>query len=74
MDKFTIPEWRRMKNISQNKMADALGMHVNTYRAMEAKPTKLRLEKLIEISRILGVSLNDIRISGSGTENRGKEG
>lgn len=62
MERHTIPEWRRMKNISQARMADALGIHVNTYKKMEKRPLGVRLEKLIEISQILGVSLGNIRI------------
>lgn len=58
--KLTLEEWRRVKNISQNQMADLLGIHVNTYRAWEEDPEKIRLSKAVLIAEKLDISMDDI--------------
>ena len=58
--KLTIKEWRRVKEISQEQMADLCGVHVNTYRAWEEKPEDIKIGKAILISDKLGIPLEDI--------------
>lgn len=57
---LTLRQWRRAKEITQETMADALGIHVNTYQNWEEAPEKIGIEKAIEITKILGVTLEDI--------------
>lgn len=57
---LTVREWRRVKEISQETMAENLNIHVNTYLNWEKDPGKISMEKAVEISKLLGVSLNDI--------------
>lgn len=57
---LTVREWRRVKEISQETMAERLKVHVNTYQSWERNPGRISLEKAIEISKILDVPLNDI--------------
>lgn len=52
--------WRRAKDISQQEMADKLNVHINTYQNWEKNPSKISIERAVQISKILGVSINDI--------------
>lgn len=60
---LTIKEWRRLKGITQEEMANACGVHVNTYRSWEEKPKSIKLINAMKISERLGVSLDDIIIA-----------
>ena len=57
---LTLREWRRVKEISQENMAEKLSIHVNTYQNWEKEPEKIAFAKAVEISKILGVSIDDI--------------
>lgn len=57
---LTVTQWRRAKNITQQAMADRLGVHVSTYLNWEKKPGQITIENAIKISEILEVPLNDI--------------
>jgi len=58
--KLTIKEWRRVKNISQEKMAELCGVHVNTYRTWEDDPENIKIGKAVLISEKLEIPLEDI--------------
>jgi len=60
---MTLREWRRVKEISQQSMADMLAIHVGTYQHWEADPGRIPFGKAVEIARIFGVDLDDIRFS-----------
>lgn len=55
-----LREWRRVKEISQQAMADQLKVHLSTYQKMEKNPGKISLEDAVKIAGILGVPLDDI--------------
>lgn len=57
---LTLRQWRRAKEITQERMADALHIHVNTYQNWEESPEKISIKKAVEITKILGVNLEDI--------------
>lgn len=57
---LTVREWRLAKEISQQTMADRLGVHVNTYISMEKEPHKIKIGDAATISDILGVPLSQI--------------
>lgn len=57
---LTLREWRRLKEISQESMASRLKIHVNTYQNWEKEPEKIAWGKAVEISQILGVSIDEI--------------
>lgn len=65
--RLTIKEWRRLKGISQEKMADMCGVHVNTYRAWEENSADIKLSKAITVAEKLGVGLSDIIFMPSDT-------
>lgn len=58
--KLTLREWRRLKEISQEEMATACGVHVNTYRSWEEKPSMIKLTDAKIIADKLGITLDDI--------------
>lgn len=58
--KLTLDEWRRVKKISQEQMAELIGVHVNTYRAWEENPGDMRLSKAAIIAERLDITLDDI--------------
>lgn len=60
---LTIRELRRAKEISQEDMANACGVHVNTYRAWEDNPAELKLSKAQIIADRLGITVEDIFLS-----------
>ena len=37
--KLTLREWRRLKEVTQEQMAEVCGIHINTYRNWEEKPS-----------------------------------
>lgn len=57
---LTLREWRRVKEISQETMAEKLNVHVNTYQNWEKNPGRISFEKAAEMAKILGVPIDDI--------------
>lgn len=60
---LTMKQWRKAKEISQEKMAEELGIHVNTYINWEKDPGKISIENSKKISEILNVPLDEISFS-----------
>ena len=60
---LTLREWRNAKEISQSALAQALGVHVNTYSAWEKDPDKMPLGAAVRAAYILGVPFSDINFS-----------
>ena len=58
--KLTLREWRRLKEVSQEQMAEVCGININTYRAWEEKPSSFRLSCAMKAAERLGISLDDI--------------
>ena len=57
---LTLRQWRRAREITQEKMAEYLKIHVNTYQNWEDAPEKISIEKAMQIATILKVNLEDI--------------
>lgn len=60
MDKLTLRQHRLVREISQEKMADELGVHRNTYAALEENPGKMSVDQAKTIAKILEVTVDDI--------------
>ena len=58
--KLTFREWRRLKEITQEQMAELCGIHVNTYRIWEDKPSEIKISSAMKIADRLGITLDDI--------------
>lgn len=67
---LTLRQWRRAKEISQEKMAQILGVHVNTYQNWEEDPEKISIGKAMAIAEVFGISLDDITFRKEEAEQR----
>lgn len=57
---LTLREWRRLKEISQEEMAEKLKVHVNTFQRWERESGKIPYDKACEIAAILEVPIDNI--------------
>jgi len=57
---LTFAEWRRAKNISREKLAEACNVHINTVMNWEKNPGKIPISKAETIAEVLGVAITDI--------------
>ena len=55
-----VDEWRRLKKISKEEMAQKLGVHRNTITNWETNPSIIPIEKAYKMADIYEVELNDI--------------
>lgn len=58
---MNLKELRRKNKISQDNVAKALGIHRDTFRAIENGKSSLRVEDVPILSRLLNVSETEIR-------------
>lgn len=71
--KLSLDEWRRARNKSQDEMAQACGVHVNTYRKWEENPANIKYDKMLIIVDVLKISLDDIFFTTDTTQNSNSE-
>lgn len=55
-----IRKLRELKNLTQEHLAEELGMSVSGYSRIERDEVKLSSDKLVKISEVLGISLDDL--------------
>ena len=60
---LTLREWRRLKELSQQEMADRCNVHVNTYILWEEHPERLTFEKARIVANVLDVPFSQINFS-----------
>jgi putative transcriptional regulator len=58
--KMTVREHRLVREISQEAMAERLGIHRNTYAAWEKDPGSISIRDGKRVATALGVSVDDI--------------
>lgn len=58
--KLGLKAWRRAKNITQESMAEHLGISVATYIAWEQNPDSIKIGIAYKIAEIFEVDINDI--------------
>ena len=58
--KLTLREWRRLKEVTQEQMAEVCGVHINTYRNWEEKPSEIKISFAMKIADRLGITLDDL--------------
>lgn len=58
--KMTLRQARRLREKSQGELAKQIGIHVNTYRRLEANPDTATVAMAKRISQALGVPCGDI--------------
>ena len=57
---LTLKQWRKVKEISQQTMAEKLNICRDTYDSWEKNPEKISIENAKKIVSILGVTFEDI--------------
>ena len=57
---YTLKSARVFRNLTQQELADKLGVHVNTYSDWEKHPENLRIKTAQKIAEILEISAGDI--------------
>ena len=72
-ESLTLAEWRRARNVSQEKLADLCDVHVNTYRRWEENPGEIRVDNAIKIANYLKISLDTILLSANTTKTGNEE-
>lgn len=65
MNKMTVAEARRMRNISQDKVAEYLGISPNGYRKKELGESKFYIDEAYLICELFNMSLDDIYFGSS---------
>lgn len=68
MSKMTVAEARRMRNISQDKVAEYLGISANGYRKKESGESKFYINEAYSICELFNMSLDDIYFGSSGAK------
>ena len=58
--KKTVREWRKLRKIKRQELADALGISINTYIARELHPQRFRIADIEPLTKKLEVNYEDI--------------
>ncbi|WP_416309858.1 helix-turn-helix transcriptional regulator [Ruthenibacterium lactatiformans] len=57
---FTVKQARLLSGITQQRMADLLGVHRTTYRKIEKNPDLASVKQAREIAKITGIDVDQI--------------
>lgn len=63
MSKLTLKQHRVIRELSQERMAEMLGVHINTYRNWEERPSNLTIGKAKKIANVLELSIDEINFN-----------
>lgn len=72
MEKITLKAARVNAGLSQEELADKLGVHRQTIANFEREPEKISIKIAVELCDILGIGINEIFFS-SNLQNVDKE-
>lgn len=67
---YTIKQARKLADLTQIKMADALGVSRDTYRRIEKKPETATIAQGVKIAEITGVPFDAIFFGVGSTKSR----
>lgn len=65
---FTVKQWRLAKEITIGEMAEACGVHYNTYAKWEEDPGKISIDSALKIANALGESVDTIFFGKNSTK------
>lgn len=57
---FTVKQARKYANLTQNEMADRMGIHRNTYMKIERNISLATVRQINQIAQITGIPMTDI--------------
>ena len=60
MDKLTVKQLRLVKEQTQESCANALGVHVNTYRNLEEHPERFTIQQAVTLCKFLGANYDTV--------------
>ena len=60
MDKLTVKQLRLVKEQTQESCANALGVHVNTYRNLEEHPERFTIQQAVTLCNFLGTNYDTV--------------
>lgn len=60
MAELTVRQIRLVKEKSQESCANAIGVHVNTYRNLEEHPEKFTVQQAVKLCSFLGTDYNTV--------------
>lgn len=67
---YSVRQARMLAGLSQQEIADRLNVHRTTYRKLEENPDLITIGQAREISRAVGVPLDDIFFAPNSTKSR----
>ena len=67
---FTLKQARQFRNLSQEKIADMMGVHRQTYMKWEKDPDEMTIGKGKEFSRITNIEFDEIFFNTESTLSR----
>lgn len=68
--KITVKMARCKAGLTQDEMAEKMGLHVQTYRKIEKNPQQTTIEQGIRIAEITGCGFDDIFFGNDSTLSR----
>lgn len=63
MEQYSLKELRARRSLTQSQVAERLGVSAQTYHAWEADFGKVRIGAAASVAALLGVKLDEIRLS-----------
>lgn len=60
MDKFTLKQWRGIREMSQKDISERLGVHINTYQNWEKEPGKIKVEQAQRLAEVFQTPIDAI--------------
>lgn len=60
MEDINMRQARLLRERTQQEVADALGVHVQTYRRLEEHPNEATIEQAKKIAAFLGFEMDDL--------------
>lgn len=61
--KLTLRQWRGARGLTQKEVSEKLSVHINTYQKWEENPGKIKISDAQHLSKVFGVSLDEIDFS-----------
>lgn len=67
---YTVKQARVLRGFTQSKIAEKMGINIDTYRRIERNPEKITIEKAKQFCEIVGMSVDNIFFDTNSTLSR----
>ena len=68
MSELSMRQWRLVKELTIKDMAEACGVHPNTYALWEQNPESVKVKDALKVAKVLGVPVDDIFFKSDATK------